>query len=68
MSFFDELKASLEEAVEIKNGTKAPPCDSLRVGRRQGYQGLLRVKWKKCWPSFRLTRNSLMNWWRIKLM
>ena len=24
MSFFDELKASLEEAVEIKNGTKAP--------------------------------------------
>jgi len=26
MSFFDELKASLEEAVEIKNGTKAPAC------------------------------------------
>lgn len=24
MSFFDELKASLEEAVEIKNGTKIP--------------------------------------------
>lgn len=24
MSFFDELKASLEEAVEIKNGLKAP--------------------------------------------
>ncbi|ELW9028260.1 MULTISPECIES: NadS family protein [Enterobacterales] len=24
MSFFDELKASLEEAVEIKNGVKAP--------------------------------------------
>ncbi|MFM4270003.1 NadS family protein, partial [Klebsiella quasipneumoniae subsp. similipneumoniae] len=24
MSFFDELKASLEEAVEIKNGTKSP--------------------------------------------
>lgn len=24
MSFFNELKASLEEAVEIKNGTKAP--------------------------------------------
>jgi len=24
MSFFDELKASLEEAVEIKNGNKAP--------------------------------------------
>ncbi|MBJ3817058.1 helix-turn-helix domain-containing protein [Shimwellia pseudoproteus] len=24
MSFFDELKASLEEAVDIKNGTKAP--------------------------------------------
>jgi len=24
MSFFDELKASLEEAVEIKNGTKTP--------------------------------------------
>lgn len=24
MSFFDELKASLEEAVEIKNGTKFP--------------------------------------------
>ncbi|MGJ0630177.1 NadS family protein [Xenorhabdus bovienii] len=24
MSFFDELKASLEEAVEIKNGIKAP--------------------------------------------
>lgn len=24
MSFFAELKASLEEAVEIKNGTKAP--------------------------------------------
>ncbi|MFV8918966.1 transcriptional regulator, partial [Serratia fonticola] len=24
MSFFDELKASLEEAVEIKKGVKAP--------------------------------------------
>ncbi|MFY9995134.1 MAG: NadS family protein [Leclercia sp.] len=24
MTFFDELKASLEEAVEIKNGVKAP--------------------------------------------
>lgn len=24
MSFFDELKASLEEAVDIKNGVKAP--------------------------------------------
>ncbi|MDF7681432.1 NadS family protein [Enterobacteriaceae bacterium ESL0689] len=24
MSFFDELKASLEEAVEIKNGVRAP--------------------------------------------
>ena len=24
MSFFDELKASLEEAVEIKNGVKVP--------------------------------------------
>ena len=24
MSFFDELKASLEEAVEIKHGVKAP--------------------------------------------
>ncbi|QWA10545.1 helix-turn-helix domain-containing protein [Sodalis ligni] len=24
MSFFDDLKASLEEAVEIKNGVKAP--------------------------------------------
>ncbi|EMR7550472.1 helix-turn-helix domain-containing protein [Salmonella enterica] len=24
MSFFDELKASLEEAVDIKNGIKAP--------------------------------------------
>ncbi|WP_269413509.1 NadS family protein [Thiopseudomonas alkaliphila] len=24
MSFFDELKVSLEEAVEIKNGTKFP--------------------------------------------
>ncbi|MCU6677307.1 MULTISPECIES: NadS family protein [Leclercia] len=24
MNFFDELKTSLEEAVEIKNGTKAP--------------------------------------------
>ena len=26
MSFFDELKASLEEAVEIKNGVRAPAC------------------------------------------
>ncbi len=24
MSFFDELKASLEEAVEIKNGVRVP--------------------------------------------
>ncbi|MBR7481549.1 transcriptional regulator, partial [Klebsiella pneumoniae] len=24
MSFFDELKASLEEAVEIKNGVREP--------------------------------------------
>ncbi|WON77960.1 NadS family protein [Serratia sp. UGAL515B_01] len=24
MSFFDDLKTSLEEAVDIKNGTKAP--------------------------------------------
>lgn len=26
MSFFDELKASLEEAVEIKNGVREPPA------------------------------------------
>lgn len=26
MSFFDELKASLEEAVEIKQGNKAAEC------------------------------------------
>lgn len=26
MSFFDELKASLEEAVEIKNGVREPAC------------------------------------------
>lgn len=30
MSFFDELKTSLEEAVEIKQGLKEPAGDPLR--------------------------------------
>jgi hypothetical protein len=59
--FFDELKASLEEAVEIKNGTKAPA----RVTRYE----LADVKalsaesrtWRKCWEPASIPSPSLGN-------
>jgi len=39
MSFFDELKASLEEAVEIKNGTKAPARVTATSWQMSGLSG-----------------------------
>jgi DNA-binding transcriptional regulator YiaG len=44
-------------------GTSLDTIKSWETGRRNP-TGLA----AKCWPPFRLTRNSFMNWRRIKLM